>query len=169
MSDDNYWNSLLAGLLGQPPQNQPPQGLLGAVEPPSIPARIGRGAYDVWEPIKQAWLNLSDPAAARAYLQERAENERLYNRGMQSVYAQGAGTQRVGAQPSDTDAWRLLGRGLPFAPLALPGLMGAAATMTPEALGGLMLSGSAYQALDDLRRRLGVFQSTGELGQGYPE
>jgi hypothetical protein len=167
--DDDYRSSLINGLLGQSPQNPPPQGLLGAVEPPSIPARIGRGTYDVWEPIKQAWLNFSDPAEARAYLQERAEQERLYNRGMQGVYAQTGSPRQVGAQLSDTDVWRQLGRGLPFAPLALPGLTGAAAAMTPEAVGGLMLSGSAYQALNNLRQRLGLFQSLGELGQGYPE
>src|SRR5690349_18612034 len=57
------------------------QGIAPA-EPPSPWVSIGRGATDLWEPVKQTYLNMTDQKQAQAYRQQRAEDERLYQRGM---------------------------------------------------------------------------------------
>jgi len=52
MSDNNGWLDRLLS-SGQP-----------VTQAPSAMASIGRGAMDVWEPIKQTYLNLADPTQA---------------------------------------------------------------------------------------------------------
>jgi hypothetical protein len=84
-------------------------------EPPTPMVSIGRGAMDLWEPLKQAYLDRVDPAAAAAYRQQRNENERLYQRGLL------AGNPLPPDAPAwaHTDIWRQTGRGAVATPLLL--------------------------------------------------
>jgi hypothetical protein len=54
-------------------------------EAPSPMVSIGRGAVDMWEPIKQTYLDWVDPSRAQTYRRQRAEDERLYQRGLLSA------------------------------------------------------------------------------------
>jgi hypothetical protein len=150
---------------------------LGAIEPPDAWASMGRGTTDLYEPIVQAWLNATSPQEAAKYRKQCAENERLYQRGLQAGYAQsptsdpsqwgspfaGRPNQYPWLQPkpqtdrTPPDRWRDAGRFLPIAPLVMVG-GGLPAALTPEALMGGALTTSTYQTLDALRRKLGILE-----------
>jgi hypothetical protein len=129
-------------------------------EPPSAMVSAGRGLMDVWEPIKQSYLNLSDPAQAAIYRQQRSEDEKLYDRGLLAGNPQWsqpieAGTLpngkplRFKQSPKDNDVWRMIGRTAPAGFLALSG--GPA-----EVAMGAMLSQNVMDAIGDAQRRFGV-------------
>jgi hypothetical protein len=150
MSDNNdgFWS----GLLG--PSDDELAALrkkyaIPEAEPPSAMASMGRGVMDIWEPLRQMYLNRYHPAQATAYRAQRQEDERLYQRGLLS------GNPRPPDSWQDPDLWRQAGRGMVAAPLLLPGLMSLPAT-GPEAAMSLMLSGGVYDALDAARKRLGL-------------
>src|SRR5439155_10645168 len=85
-------------------------------EAPSPMVSLGRGAMDAWEPVKQTYLNISDPTQAQAYRQQRAEDERLYQRGLLSANPQ------PGFNPIRDDLWRSQGQMAIATPLLLSGL-----------------------------------------------
>ena len=157
MSDNNggFWSGFAGGLLGTSDEEndklRQQYGLLG-VEPPSAVARIGRGATDVWEPLKQMYLNAYQPNQASAYQAQRQEDERLYQRGLLSANPRPSNS----AAPSPPDLWRQAGRGAAVTPLLLPGIMSLPAT-APEVAMSLLLSSNLYEALDAARKRLGLF------------
>jgi hypothetical protein len=155
---------------------------LGAIEPPGAWESMGRGVADAYEPLVQAWYNASDKERAAAYRAARAENERLYQRGFLAgnppsskdasssnwlTPKWGSNPYPPGALPSPPkdaqttappDTWRQLGYyGLLGATMA-PFVPTAAVALTPEAVGGMALTGSAYQSLDALRRKLGILE-----------
>ncbi len=150
---------------------------LGTIESPDAWASIGRGMTDMYEPAVQAWLNMTDPQRAAAYRALRAENERLYQRGLLTTVQQSqpsapeqwlspfAGrpnpypwmpprqSKDQGTAPPP-DFWREGGRWLAAAPV-LAALPASAISMTPEALGSWALTSNAYSALGGLGRKLG--------------
>ena len=103
---------------------------------------------DAWEPVKQMYLNQFQPDQAPAYHAQRQEDERLYQRGLLS-----ANPRQAGARPPG-DPWRDAGQVAVAAPLLLPGLM-----MLPALDGAmsLMLTSNFYAALNDARKRYGLF------------
>lgn len=150
--DDNsggFWSGLLGPSDDELAALRKKYGIRDA-EPPSAMASIGRGAMDVWEPIKQTYLNTFQPNQAPAYQAQRQEDERLYQRGLL------AGNPRPPDSWADPDMWRQAGRGMVAAPLIVPGIMSLPAT-GPEVAMSLMLTGGVYNALDEARKRLGLF------------
>jgi hypothetical protein len=115
-------------------------------EPPSPMVSLGRGATDLWEPVKQAFLNATDPTQAQSYRQQRAEDERLYQRGLQWANPQ------AGFVPERDDVWRGQVHQLP---LLLAGLMAP-----PLGVPQMALSATATQnfldAMNAVRRRYGI-------------
>ena len=92
-------------------------------EAPSPMVSVGRGAMDAWEPVKQTYLNMFDTTQAQAYRQQRAEDERLYQRGLLSANPQ------PGFDPTRDDLWR----SQTHAALALPFLLSGLGTMSMPA------------------------------------
>lgn len=115
-------------------------------EPPSPWVSLGRGTTDLWEPVKQAYLSATDPAQAQAYRQQRAEDERLYRRGL--LWA----NPQPGYVPERDDFWRGQAHQLP---LVLGGLMAPAMSL-PQLTIGAMGTQNLYDALNAARRRLGI-------------
>ncbi len=156
-----FWNGLLGGLLGQSssdPSASPQPNGMPSVEAPSPLVSIGRGFMDDWEPLKQTYLNFTDPVQAQAYMAQRAENERLYQRGLLAANP-GAGTlattasgDSIPAPPSDF--WRMLGRQAP-ADVVAPWIP----TTGPEALMSAGLTGSVMDAIQAARRKFGFLKS----------
>src|SRR5207253_3142087 len=76
---------VLGGLLGSNDEDlaalRKKYGISEA-EPPSPMVSMGRGFTDLVEPIKQTWLNLTDQNEANRYRAQRAEDERLYQKGL---------------------------------------------------------------------------------------
>ena len=163
MRDTGLWSGLL-GLLGP---NADELAALRArygvpdAEVPSIPVRLGRGVMDVWEPLRQTYLNVSDPKQAAAYRAQRAEEERLYERGLLAGDPGALQPRYIGTLPNgkpprvtapplkDSDVWRMLGRS---APAAL-GVVFAPELPPAEAALGLLLSGNLYDSLGALAER----------------
>jgi len=113
---------------------------------------------DLWEPVKQSYLNATDPAQAASYQQQRAENERLYQRGLLAGDPTMNQPQQIGRQPNGqpltvapmpTDLWRMLGRTTPLA--FLGGTVAA-----PEVAMSVMGSAGIYNALTQAQHRFGV-------------
>jgi hypothetical protein len=137
------------GLLGPSEEEQArlraERGLPNA-EPVSPMVSIGRGAVDFWEPVKQAYLNATDPTQAQAYRQQRAEDERLYQRGLQWTNPQ------PGYVPERDDVWRGQAHQLPL-------LLGSFFA-PPMSLAQLAVGANGNQALLDalnaVRRRYGI-------------
>ena len=119
---------------------------LSPAEPPSPWVSIGRGVTDFLEPIKQTYLNATDPAQADAYRQQRAEDERLYQRGMQWANPQ------PDYVPSRDDFFRSQVHQLPM----LVGAMGGPVTALPEAMMSFGGSQDLYDVLNGLRQRFGI-------------
>ncbi|HLY05191.1 MAG TPA: hypothetical protein VKR31_05535 [Rhizomicrobium sp.] len=145
-------NSLLGGLLNQPSDAQLAQwraqrGLTPA-EPPSPMVSIGRGLTDLWEPVKQAYLNATDPAQAAAYRQQRAADEGFYQSGLQWANPQ------PDYVPSRDDLWRSQVHQLP---LLLGALLGGGASMAlPEATMSYGGTQNLLDALNTLRQQSGI-------------
>jgi hypothetical protein len=141
----------------QPPGSSAPQprGLLGIPEPPTAMESLGRGAMDVWEPIKQGWYNMTDPAQAQAYRQQRAENERLYQTGF-------LGEPPPPGAPMPPDMWRAQGRAAVLAPLFIPGIAASgilsspAAALAPESILSELFTWNGLDAMNRLRQQLGI-------------
>jgi hypothetical protein len=164
--NDDVW-TLLTGLLGPTPEQlaelRTKYGVADA-EVPSIPARIGRGLMDVWEPMKQSYLNVADPTAANAYKQQRTEDERLYERGLLAGNPEAAQPTQVATMPNgeplrmeppsllDTDMWRMVGR---TSPLGLA-TMFAPAMPAAEIVLGMSMTAKLYESLEALRQKLGL-------------
>jgi hypothetical protein len=119
---------------------------LSPAEPPSPWVSIGRGVTDLWEPVKQTYLNATDPAQAQAYRQQRAEDERLYQRGMQWADPQ------PGYVPSRDDVWRMQAHQLP---MLLGGIIGPSMAL-PQSLISYGGSQDLYDALNALRQQIGI-------------
>jgi hypothetical protein len=115
-------------------------------EEPSPWVSVGRGVTDLWEPVKQTYLDATDPALAQAYRQQRAEDERLYQQGMQWANPQ------PGYDPAHDDFWRLQGQQVPL----LVGSVIAPSMSAPEYMIGAGATNNLYSALNDLRKRLGI-------------
>lgn len=156
-----FWNTLLGGLLGQGSPDMsaspPPNGMPG-VEAPSPLVSIGRGFMDDWEPLKQTYLNYTDPVQAQAYLAQRAENERLYQRGLLAANPN-AGTLATtpgGApiQVAPSDFWRMIGRTAPGGAVT-PWLPATAAEATMSA----GLTASVWDAIQAAQRKFGLLPS----------
>jgi hypothetical protein len=82
-NDNRFWNGW--GLLGPSAQTlalRKQYGISPYTDVPSTMARIGLGVTDLIEPVKQTYLNLTDPTAAAAYRQQRTEDERLHEQGL---------------------------------------------------------------------------------------
>jgi hypothetical protein len=119
---------------------------LPSAEPVSPMVSIGRGATDFWEPVKQAYLNVTDPAQAQAYRQQRAEDERLYQRGLQWTNAQ------PDYVPERDDVWRAQAHQLP---LLLGSFFGPAMSL-PQLAVGANGNQALVDALNAVRRRYGI-------------
>ena len=149
---NNYVLNLLTSLYGTPGAATP-----GNPPPPPVLARIGRGIMDDWEPIKQSYLNATNPPAAQAYQAQRNADEAAYDRGFAQTQPFAPVSGLLGAQswtptPDDyrrADLVRQMARTLPlgaFVPALGPaeGLMSAGITA------------NAWDALDALRQRFNV-------------
>jgi hypothetical protein len=117
-------------------------------EPPSPWVSLGRGATDLWEPVKQSYLNLTDSAQADAYRQQRAEDEQRYQRGVQWANPQ------PGYVPQRDDFWRMQGQQLPF--LLGSVVAPAASASLPQTAVGYMGTQNLYDVLNAIRKRFGV-------------
>jgi hypothetical protein len=137
------------GLLGRTDEQlarlREQQGIPQA-EPPSPWVSLGRGATDLWEPVKQTYLNVTDAALAEAYRQQRAEDEQRYQRGMRWANPQ------PGYVPQRDDFWRTQGQQLPI----LLGGVVAPATAPIETAIGYMGTQNFYDVLNALRKRFGI-------------
>jgi hypothetical protein len=122
------------------------QQAMSYAEPPSPWVSIGRGATDLWEPVKQAYLDATDPAQAQAYRQQRAEDERLYQRGLRWA------NPDPNYVPSRDDFWRSQAHQIPL----LLGGMIAPAMSLPEMGVSAMATQNVYDGLNALRRQLGI-------------
>ncbi len=119
------------------------KGLLDVkLDAPTTMESMGRGITDLWEPVKQGYLNFANPEEANAYRERRAEDERLYHTGL-------LGRAPRPGERVPVDMARLHGRVLPLVPLLPRGL-------TAEALGSQMLSFNALDTLNEVRKRLGL-------------
>ena len=113
---------------------------------------------DDWEPLKQTYLNYTNPVQAQAYLAQRAENEQLYQRGLLAAnpgagtLATTAGGDSVSAPPSDF--WRMIGRTAPGGVVA-PWIPTTAAEATMSA----GLTASVWDAIQAAQRKFGLFKS----------
>jgi hypothetical protein len=165
MNNDPW--TLLTQLLGPTPEQlaelRKKYGAADA-EAPSIPARIGRGLMDVWEPMKQSYLNATDATAANAYRQQRTEDERLYERGLLASNPEAVQPTQVATLPNgeplrikppsllDTDMWRMIGR---TSPLGLATIFAPAMPAAETAL-GMSMTANLYESLEALRQKLGL-------------
>lgn len=118
-------------------------------EAPSAWASIGRGVTDLWEPIKQAYLNMADPAQAAAYRQQRAADEGFYERGMQWANAQ------PNYVPQRDDFWRAQAQQLPLLVASMIGPEGPQ-TSLPSTVMGLQATQSLFDVLNTLRKQYGI-------------
>lgn len=153
MSDNNggFWSGLLGSSDDELAALRKKYGI-PAAEPPSAMASMGRGAMDVWEPIKQMYLNTFQPNQAPAYQAQRQEDEQLYQRGLLS------GNPRPPDSWADPDLWRQGGRAAALSPLLVPAIASLPVT-GPESAMSLMLSSNVYDALNTARKRLGLLSS----------
>jgi hypothetical protein len=104
----------------------------------------------LYEPVKQAYLNVfSSPDAAQTYRNQRAEDNRLYLRGLLGR----APTPQDAKFQLNNDPWRMLGQQLPLATFGLPYLSSAA---LPEAAMSIGLTNNVYDALGALARKSGL-------------
>jgi hypothetical protein len=101
---NRFVQGLTQGLLGAP----------GATEEPSYMARVGRGMTDVGEGLAQAYYNLKvwDPKQADDYQKQRAEGERLYQKGL---HADSALPEEL--QGMVPDFWRVGGQSAAMLPI----------------------------------------------------
>ena len=137
------------GLLGPTEEQQAAirkQRGIPYAEAPSPMVSLGRGLTDLWEPVKQGYLNATDPAQAQTYRQQRAEDERLYARGLLSANPQ------PGFNPARDDVWRQNGQ---TAPLLIGSAIGPAMTLPQTAL-SYMTTQNLYEALNIARKRFGI-------------
>ena len=83
-------------------------------------------------------------------------DERLYQRGLLAANPLPPDAPEF----AHTDPWRLFGRGMVGAPFLLPGLTGmtAAGAALPEIAMSMGATSDVYDALDALRKRLGLFE-----------
>ena len=115
-------------------------------EPPSPWVSIGRGVTDIWDPIKQSYLNATDPAQAQAFRQQRADEEQRYLAGLQWANPQ------PNYDPQRDDLWRLAGQQTPM-------LLGAAMSSplsVPAFVASSGVTQSLYDALNTIRKQLGI-------------
>lgn len=123
------------------------------IEAPTQPVRLGRGFADIYQGVKQKYLNWTDPEAAEAYTKEKNLELGLYERGRQAG----------GQEGFDVD--RLTGSALPFmvAPAGGAGLVSRAAA--GAGAGGLAGYGLYSQSNDPLENALrgGVGATAGGL------
>ena len=117
-------------------------------EAPSPWVSVGRGVTDLWEPVKQAYLNSADPEQAAIYRKQRAEDERLYQQGVQWA------TANPNYNMSRDDLWRSQVQQLPL----LVGSMVARGPQTslPATMIGLQGTQNLYDVLNALRRQFGI-------------
>src|SRR5574340_734393 len=122
----------LTSLFGAPATAAPGTVAPGTPSPPPMLARIGRGIMDDWEPIKQSYLNATNPTAAQAYQAQRDADEAAYDRGFAQTQPFAPVSGLLGAQaytptPDDyrrADLVRQMARTLPLGAFA-PALGGA--------------------------------------------
>lgn len=138
----------LSGLLGPSDAEKAllrQQRGIPQAEEPSPWVSVGRGVTDLWEPVKQTYLDATDPAQAQAYRQQRAEDERLYQQGM----------QWANASPNyvpGNDFWRSQGQQVPL----LVGSVIAPTMSAPEYMIGAGATNNLYGVLNALRKRAGI-------------
>jgi hypothetical protein len=139
----------LLGMLGpsdaEKAQLRQQRGLPQAEEP-SPWVSVGRGVTDLWEPVKQVYLDANVPALAQAYRLQRAEDERLYQQGMQWANPQ------PGYVPARDDFWRMQGHQVPL----LIGSVIAPPMSAPEYMIGAGATQNLYTGIDTLRKRFGI-------------